>query len=120
MGLTSIARGADGKTGSSEPGYPVARIHAVSAEVIRRRIVVHGRVQGVFFRDSVRQQAAAHGLSGTVRNRDDGTVEVALEGMADDVQAVVEFCRQGPEQARVNDLDVREEDPEGLSGFEVL
>lgn len=86
---------------------------------IRRRVVVHGRVQGVFFRDSTREQASAHGVAGWVTNRPDGAVEAALEGPAEAVQAVLEFLQAGPPHARVQDLEVHEEPPEGLSGFSV-
>jgi acylphosphatase len=82
-------------------------------------VVVHGRVQGVFFRDATRRAAAARGVAGWVRNADDGTVEAVFEGPADAVEALVAFAREGPERARVERVDVREEPPEGLEGFEV-
>lgn len=86
---------------------------------IRRRVTVHGRVQGVFFRDSVRQRAQSHDIAGWVCNRSDGAVEAVFEGAPDDVERLVSFARTGPRQAEVENVDVREEDPEGLSGFEV-
>ena len=89
------------------------------AELIRRRVVVHGRVQGVFFRDSTRGRASAHGVSGWARNRSDGAVEVVLEGPRDAVERVLRFLETGPQQAEVDAVDVSEEDPEGLSGFEI-
>jgi acylphosphatase len=73
----------------------------------------------VFFRDSVRQRADAHGISGWVRNRRDGAVEAVLEGPADGVEKVLEFVSTGPPQAHVDQVDVREEAPEGLTGFSV-
>jgi acylphosphatase len=85
----------------------------------RRRVVVHGRVQGVFFRDSTEQEAASRGVAGWVRNRDDGAVEAVFEGDSDAVEALVEFCRSGPSSADVERVDVEEEEPEGLNGFEV-
>jgi acylphosphatase len=85
---------------------------------IRRRLAVHGRVQGVFFRDSTRECARHHGVSGWAANRDDGTVEVVLEGPPDAVQSVIEFCRAGPAQADVDLVEVSDEEPEGLSGFD--
>ena len=85
----------------------------------RRRVVVSGRVQGVFFRDSVRRQAAGRGVSGWVRNNDDGTVEAVFEGEADDVEALVAFCRTGPENAVVEDVNVSDEEPVGESEFGV-
>jgi len=91
----------------------------VPAERISRRVVVHGRVQGVFFRDSVRERARAHGVSGWIRNRSDGAVEAVLEGRPDNVERVVRFCRTGPRQALVERIDVTDEEPEGLRRFEI-
>jgi acylphosphatase len=90
----------------------------MSDETIRRHLVVTGKVQGVFFRDSVRETAENEGVSGWAANRDDGTVEVVLEGPAEAVESVVGFCRIGPMSADVSSVDVREEQPEGLSGFQ--
>ena len=64
--------------------------------VIRRRVVVHGRVQGVWFRESARRLAERHAVTGWVRNRSDGAVEAVLEGAEEDVDRLVEFCRTGP------------------------
>jgi len=89
------------------------------SEPTRVRVVVHGRVQGVFFRDTVRRVAREHGVAGWVRNRSDGTVEAVLEGERDDVQAVVELSKEGPPGAAVERVDVSDEPPEGLTGFEV-
>ncbi|HEX4280414.1 MAG TPA: acylphosphatase [Solirubrobacteraceae bacterium] len=86
---------------------------------IRRHVVVQGRVQGVFFRDSVRERARAHGVSGWICNRADGAVEAVLEGRPDNVERVVRFCKTGPRQASVDRVEVSEEEPEGLSGFEI-
>jgi len=87
--------------------------------VTRRRVIVHGRVQGVFFRDSVRRLASERGVAGFAINREDGTVEAVFEGEADAVEALVEFCRRGPSQARVERVEEDEEEPEGLQGFRV-
>jgi acylphosphatase len=89
------------------------------SEPIRRRVVVHGRVQGVFFRDSTQREATRRGLAGWVTNRGDGAVEAVFEGSPDDVNALVEFCESGPRAADVERMDTSEEEPEGLSGFEV-
>jgi len=86
---------------------------------VRRRITAHGRVQGVFFRDSTREEAERRGVAGWVRNTGDGTVEAVFEGEPDAVDALVELCRAGPGHASVGRLDVAEEEPEGLSGFQV-
>jgi acylphosphatase len=85
---------------------------------VRRRIVARGRVQGVFFRDSTRRRADALGVSGWARNRDDGAVEIVAEGEADAVEQLVDYVRRGPGRAEVSDVDVSEEEPEGLGGFE--
>ena len=71
---------------------------------VRRRIVVRGRVQGVFFRDTTRRRAESLGVAGWATNRADGTVD---------------FVREGPRRADVDDVDVSEEQPEGLSGFDI-
>jgi acylphosphatase len=86
---------------------------------IRRRVTVTGRVQGVFFRDSLRQRANSHGVTGWATNRTDGALEAVFEGTPDDVERLVEFARTGPRQAEVDSVDVREEEPEGLAGFKI-
>ncbi|MDQ3629206.1 MAG: acylphosphatase [Actinomycetota bacterium] len=86
----------------------------------RVRVVVHGHVQGVFFRDSCRQEAAAAGLSGWVRNTPKHTVEAVFEGQADAVGRMVDWCRTGPSRAQVTDVEVHQETPEGLMDFAVL
>jgi acylphosphatase len=88
-------------------------------ERVRRRVVVRGDVQGVFFRDSTRSEAERRGVAGWVSNRGDGAVEAVFEGDESDVTAMVEFCRSGPPRADVRDVDVTDEDPEGLDGFSV-
>lgn len=87
---------------------------------MRTRVLVHGRVQGVWFRDSTREHAVAHGVAGWVRNRPDGSVEVVLEGPAAAVESVICFCRSGPPRARVERVEVARETPEQLTGFEIL
>jgi acylphosphatase len=87
--------------------------------VTRRRVVVHGHVQGVFFRETARRAAERHGVAGWVRNRADGTVEAVLEGESEGVARVVAFMREGPRGAEVEHVDVSEEEPEGLRGFSV-
>jgi acylphosphatase len=86
---------------------------------VRKRVRAHGRVQGVFFRESTREAAEAAGLAGWVRNDPDGTVSAVFEGDEDAVERLVEFTRRGPGSARVDQLDVEAESPEGASGFEV-
>ena len=86
---------------------------------MRVRVVAHGRVQGVWFRGSTRDRAETLGVSGWAANRPDGTVEAVLEGDPDAVDAVVRGMREGPRSADVDRLDVTDEEPEGLSGFDV-
>ena len=88
--------------------------------MIRRRVVVHGRVQGVFFRDTVRRMAHSRGVSGWVRNRADGAVEAVFEGDADAVESMQRFCRHGPERAAVERVEELDEQPEGLEGFRIV
>ena len=87
--------------------------------MIRRRVVVHGHVQGVFFRDTVRRHAVAAGAAGWVRNTRDGTVEAVFEGEPDVVDALVALCHDGPRGARVERVEVTDESPEGLTGFRI-
>ena len=100
---------------------PAATLRGIADDqhTIRRYVIVRGRVQGVFFRDSTRQRAAAHGVSGWVANRSDGAVEAVLEGPPDAVEEVLQFVATGPPQAHVDQVDLREEPPEGLTGFSV-
>jgi acylphosphatase len=87
--------------------------------VIRRRVVAHGLVQGVFFRDTCRRQASAHRVSGWVTNREDGAVEAVFEGESSAVQAMVDWARRGPSHAHVTKLEVIDEEPRGERGFSV-
>ena len=89
-----------------------------NGDVVRKRVVVHGRVQGVFFRDGAREEAERQGVAGWVTNRDDGSVEAVFEGEPDAVQAMMDFCREGPSRADVDRVEDSDEEPEGLSGFE--
>ena len=82
-------------------------------------MIVHGRVQGVFFRDATRRLAERHGVAGTVRNTTDGTVEAVFEGRPDAVEKLVAFCGEGPRGAAVERVEVYEESPAGLQGFRV-
>lgn len=86
---------------------------------VRRRVVVDGRVQGVFFRDTCRRQAVAAQVDGWVRNLSDGRVEAVLEGAPHDVQRLVDWCRLGPPRARVTRVEVHVEEPQGERGFGV-
>jgi acylphosphatase len=86
---------------------------------VRARVVVVGRVQGVFFRDEARRRARSLGVAGWVANRRDGSVEAVFEGRRDAVESMVEWCRRGPSGARVDDVQTAWEDPRGEDGFAV-
>jgi len=89
------------------------------SERTRAHVFVSGRVQGVFFRATTRDTADDVGADGWVRNLDDGRVEAVFEGTEEQVEAMVEFCHEGSSAARVEDVAVEYESPEGVSGFEV-
>lgn len=85
----------------------------------RRRVLVQGHVQGVFFRETTKRRALAAGVVGWVRNRADGTVEAVFEGEREAVERLVNYMREGPRGARVDWVDVESEEPTGLAGFEI-
>jgi acylphosphatase len=87
--------------------------------VERRHVTVYGFVQGVGFRFAVERAAKSRGVAGWVRNRPDGAVEAVFEGDTEDVEALVELCREGPRGAEVERIDVVGESPEGLADFRV-
>lgn len=89
-------------------------------DVAHLRLVVSGRVHGVFYRDSCRQVATRLGLRGSVRNNDDGTVEVVVEGPRDDVDDLVAWCHAGPRRAVVTDVEVTEGPLTGEGPFQVV
>jgi acylphosphatase len=78
------------------------------SERVTRRLVAHGRVQGVWFRESMRLEAARLGVSGWVRNRLDGTVEAIVQGSSESVEAIVRWAKRGPEAAEVTSLEITE------------
>jgi len=91
-----------------------------SESTIRRRVVVRGAVQGVFFRDSCRREADARGVAGSAANLADGSVEIVLEGEPGALEQVLEWARHGPDQATVDGVEVHEEQPRGESSFSIL
>ena len=90
-----------------------------AGESVRVRVVVTGIVQGVWFRDSCREQARALGVGGYVRNRGDGAVEAEFEGSQPAVARMIAWCREGPSRAQVDDVDVEERTPVGDPRFVV-
>lgn len=87
--------------------------------IVRRRVVVEGRVQGVFFRAKAAEEARRRGVGGYIKNLADGRVEAAFEGPREAVEAVVDWCRQGPSLARVEHVETSEEQPLGETRFVV-
>jgi acylphosphatase len=87
--------------------------------VKRVRVTVTGRVQGVFFRAETADRARSLGLSGSVRNRSDGSVEAVFEGDEERVDTMVRWCRQGPAGASVGDIHAEVEEPRGERGFSI-
>ena len=84
---------------------------------MRKRVIVSGHVQGVFFRDTTRRLARQHGVAGWVRNNWDGTVEAVFEGEPEAVERLVRFAHEGPRGARVDAVEAHDEEPEGLQTF---
>ena len=85
----------------------------------RRHVFIYGFVQGVGFRFAIERAAKARGVSGWVRNRPDGAVEAVFEGAQDEVEALVDFCREGPRGAEVERIEASAEPAEGLTGFRI-
>jgi acylphosphatase len=92
----------------------------MNTEMVARRVVVHGRVQGVFFRDSCKREAHRAGVAGWVRNEPDGSVGAVFEGPAHAVEELVAWCHEGPPHARVERVEVTETRPDGSTTFDVL
>ncbi len=86
---------------------------------VRARVIVSGRVQGVFFRDSTQRQATRLGVRGWVRNRPDGTVEAAMEGSRHAVGELIDWCRTGPPRAAVTGVEIIDEPPRGETSFRI-
>jgi acylphosphatase len=94
-------------------------LYGIAVANERIRVRAHGRVQGVFFRDSVRREASRRGVAGWARNCADGSAEAVFEGPPDAVAAMVEFVRGGPGHSEVSRVEETLERPEGLAGFSV-
>jgi acylphosphatase len=92
----------------------------VRPEPVARRVLVSGRVQGVWFRESCRREAAGEGVVGWARNLGDGRVEVWVEGAPAAVEHLVTWCRSGPPRAFVSGITIEEVTPQGHTQFRVL
>ncbi len=87
--------------------------------MVRYRVLISGRVQGVLFRDTCRRLAERSGVAGWVRNLPDGQVEAVFEGRQEDVRRLVEWAHSGPRLAEVDNVEVQPEPPEGLTAFQI-
>lgn len=88
--------------------------------IVRKRALVSGRVQGVFFRDTTRRRAEEAGLAGSARNLPDGRVEVILEGEPEAVDAMITWLHEGPPHAKVDSIIVNDDAARGSRGFKVM
>jgi len=98
---------------------PTGSRQTAGVSVVRVRVVVEGRVQGVFYRDSCRREATRLGVRGSVRNRPDGSVEVVAEGERERVDALLTWCREGPPRASVTRISVTDEVPAAERSFRI-
>jgi acylphosphatase len=88
--------------------------------MVYKRIIVKGKVQGVFFRASARERAEELGLTGEVRNLRDGSVELVVAGPQDKVLQLINWCHEGPRNARVSSVEVQEAEARAFEGFKVV
>ena len=84
------------------------------------RIFISGLVQGIFFRDFIREQAENLGLKGYVRNLDDNRVEVVVEGDNNEVNKMIELCKKGPKESKVRDIEIEKIENKGFESFRIL
>lgn len=92
----------------------------MSGESIRMHLVISGRVQGVWYRGAMQEEARRLGVSGWVKNMADGRVEAVAEGRRTAVEALVRWCEKGPPHAHVATVRTTEEPPQGVEGFKIL
>lgn len=88
--------------------------------MICKQIIITGRVQGVYFRASARDKAISLGITGTVRNLPDGSVEVMACGTADQVEQMIAWCHEGPRGARVEEVKAADRQEEKFDGFRIV
>jgi len=89
------------------------------SERTRARVLVSGKVQGVYYRATTRERARERGVDGWVRNLRDGRVEAVFEGSEEDVESMVAWCHEGSPAANVDGVEAEYGDPEGVDGFEI-
>ena len=83
-------------------------------------LIISGKVQGVFFRDSARRKANELGLTGFVRNLSNGTVEIVAQGSEEKINELIEFIKNNPGHSKVKDIEINHKDLEKFNGFEIL
>ncbi|WP_130470873.1 acylphosphatase [Candidatus Magnetaquicoccus inordinatus] len=88
--------------------------------LLHKRLLIHGRVQGVFYRVSTQQEAEKLGLRGWVKNLPNGSVEVEVHGSPSAVAALLAWCQHGPPGARVEKIDSNDCPPAEYTGFQVI
>ena len=84
------------------------------------RLYIQGTVQGVFFRNFIKENAEKDDVRGFVRNLEDGRIEIFLEGNSDDVNKMIELCNKGPHHAQIKNVEVKPEKFQGFKNFKVL
>jgi acylphosphatase len=84
------------------------------------RLYISGIVQGVFFRDFVKENAERYNVKGFIRNLDDGRIEIFLEGDVDDLNKMIEMCRTGPKHSQIKNVEAKEETFQDFKNFKVL
>lgn len=84
------------------------------------RLYIEGTVQGVFFRGFVKENAEKYDVKGFVRNLEDGRIEVFLEGNVDEVNKMIELCKQGPKHAQIRNVEIKPENFQGFKTFKIL
>jgi len=84
------------------------------------RIYLSGTIQGIFFRKFVKENAERHNVKGFVRNLEDGRVEAFFEGNTNDVDKMVEICKNGSKEAKIKGIEIKQENFQGLNSFKIL
>lgn len=84
------------------------------------RMYISGTVQGIFFRQFVKENAERYNISGFVRNLEDGRIEVFAEGDLENVEKIIELCKKGPKHSQIRNVEIKEEKFQGLKEFKIL
>lgn len=84
------------------------------------RLYIKGTVQGVFFRNFIKENAERHNVKGFVRNLEDGRVEIFMEGNSEDVNKMIELCKKGPKHSMIREVEIKQESFQGFNNFKIL